>query len=145
MEAFQESVPIFELLGIAVLLGFVQLAWAAIAARRQQGLAWARGPRDEERPITGVAARLDRAFKNYMETFPLFAVAVIANMLQDTKSAGEASLVWWGAVLYVAARIIYVPLYASGVPSIRSLVWFVSVIGLLIVTAALFLPPPGGM
>jgi uncharacterized MAPEG superfamily protein len=143
MDMLQDAVPVYEMLGIAVLLGFVQLAWAAVAARRQQGLKWARGARDEDRPITGVAARLDRAFRNYMETFPLFAVAVIANLLGDTKSGAEAGLVWWGSALYVAARIIYVPLYARGVPGFRSLVWFVSVLGLLMVTAALFLPPPG--
>ena len=126
----------FELLGVAVLLGFVQLAWAAIAARRQQGLKWARGPRDEERPVTGVAARLDRAFRNYMETFPLFAVAMIA----DLTAEKTGFLTWWGALLFVGARIVYVPLYAAGTPGIRSLVWFVSVIGLLMVTAALFVP-----
>jgi len=143
MDNLINLVPVYELLGVAVLLGFVQLAWAAIAARRQQGLQWARGPRDEERPVSGVAARLERAFRNYMETFPLFAVAVIANMLGDTKSAGAEVLVWWGSVLYVAARIVYVPLSAAGIPTIRSYVWFVAIIGLLMVTAGLFLPPPG--
>src|ERR1700757_1084002 len=139
MEQLQEWINEFQLLGLAVLLGFVQLAWAAIAARQQQGLAWARGPRDEDRPVTGIAARLERAFRNYMETFPLFAVAVIANLTTDTKSPFASQLVWWGSLIYVLARIVYVPLYAAGVPGLRTLVWFVSVLGLLAVTAALFL------
>lgn len=141
MEQLQEWVNEFQLLGVAVLLGFVQLSWAAVAARRQQGLAWARGPRDEDRPVTGVAARLERAFRNYMETFPLFAVAVFANLTTDTKSAFASQLVWWGSLIYVGARIVYVPLYAAGVPGVRTLVWFISVLGLLAVTLALFLPP----
>ncbi len=136
MAEFQEWVNEFQMLGVAVLLGFIQLAWAAVAARQQQGLQWARGPRDEDRPVTGVAARLERAFRNYMETFPLFAVAVIA----DITAEHTGILTWWGSVLYVGARIVYVPLYAAGIPGLRSLVWFISVIGLLMVTFALFVP-----
>jgi uncharacterized MAPEG superfamily protein len=49
----------------------------------------------------------------------------------------------WGSVVYVGARIIYLPLYAYGVPNWRTIVWSISVLGLLMVTAALFVPPPG--
>ena len=125
-----------QLLAVAILLGFVQLCWAAVEARKQQGLKWARGARDEHKPITGVAARLERAFRNYMETFPLFAAAVIAAMTVEKTGL----LTWWGSLLYVGARILYVPLYAAGVPSIRTLVWFISIIGLLMVVASLFIP-----
>jgi len=116
---------------VAVLIGVVQLSWAAIAARRQQGLAWARGPRDEPRPATGVAARLERAFANFQETFPLFAASVLVVIALNETGRYSA----WGSILYVLARIVYVPLYAAGVPQIRSLVWFVSLIGLLMVWA----------
>jgi uncharacterized MAPEG superfamily protein len=125
-----------QLLAVAILLGFIQLSWAAVAARKQQGLAWARGPRDEDKPVTGKAARLERAFRNYMETFPLFAAAVIAAMTVEKTGM----LTWWGALIYVAARIIYVPLYVLGVPGLRTLVWFISIFGLLAVTIALFIP-----
>jgi uncharacterized MAPEG superfamily protein len=124
-----------QLLGLAVVIGVIQLAWAAIAARRQQSLKWAAGPRDEPMPISGVAARLDRAFHNFMETFPLFAAAVLAAAAADKLSA----LTLWGSGLYVISRAVYVPLYASGVPRVRSLVWGLGLIGLLMVTAALFL------
>lgn len=140
MDQLHDYVNEFQLLGVAVLLGLVQLVWAALAARRQQGLAWARGPRDEDRPVTGVAARLERAFRNFMETFPLFAVAVIADITAEKTSW----LTWWGSLIYVAARIVYVPLYAAGVPGVRSLVWFAAAIGLLMVTVALFLPVGAG-
>ena len=130
------------LLGVAVLLGVVQLAWAAVAARQQQGLQWARGPRDEDRPVTGVAARLERAFRNYMETFPLFAAALILGATIDQGDQLKHFLTLWGSVVYVGARIVYVPLYAGGVPGWRTLVWFISALGLLMVTAALFVPAP---
>jgi uncharacterized MAPEG superfamily protein len=124
-----------QLLVLAIAIGIINLMWAAIAARRQQGLKWAGGSRDEARPVTGVAARLDRAFTNYRETFPLFAAAVIVAYL--TGQTGGATL--WGSVMYVAARAAYVPLYASGVRYWRSLAWFVSFIGLVVLVIALFL------
>jgi uncharacterized MAPEG superfamily protein len=129
------AAPELQLLGFAILIGVVQLAWAAVAARRQQNLAWARGPRDEPMPIGGTAARLDRAFRNFMETFPFFAAAVIAADLLG--KLGPLTL--WGSGLYVAARALYVPLYATGVPTVRTLVWLVSLIGLLMVVVAIFL------
>jgi uncharacterized MAPEG superfamily protein len=126
--------PELSLLGFAIVIGVVQLGWAAGAARRQQSAAWNVGPRDEPWPVTGVAARLDRAFKNFMETFPLFAAAVIAADLLG--KLGPLTL--WGSGLYVAGRAIYVPLYATGVPVVRTLVWIVSLVGLLMVVAAIF-------
>jgi uncharacterized MAPEG superfamily protein len=123
-----------QLLGLAIVVGIVQLVWAAVAARRQQNMTWAAGPRDEPMPISGVAARLDRAFRNFMETFPFFAAAVLAAAVTDELSG----LTLWGAGLYVAGRALYVPIYASGIPRIRTLVWAVAMIGLFMVTAALF-------
>lgn len=125
-----------KLLGAAVVVGLVQLLWAAGAARAQQGdLKWAAGPRDTPKPLGGVAARLDRAFWNFAETFPFFAVAVLACAV-----AGKLGqpLTIWGAGLYVIGRALYVPLYASGVPMVRTLVWLVSLVGLLMVLVALF-------
>lgn len=124
-----------QLLILAIGIGVINLVWAAVAARRQQGLKWAGGSRDEPRPVVGVAARLERAFANYRETFPLFAAAAIVAYL--TGETGGAAL--WGGVMYVAGRAAYVPLYASGVRYWRSLAWFVSFIGLIVLVIALFL------
>lgn len=125
-----------QLVAVAVLIGFVQLLWAVVVATRQRNdLDWGMGPRDEPRPIHGVAARLERAYFNFMETFPLFAAAVVVAYL-----AGKLGpLTTWGATLYVVARAAYVPLYAAGVPVVRSLVWGVSLVGVLMIVAAVFL------
>ena len=124
-----------KLLGAAIVVGLVQLLWAAAAARAQQDLKWAAGPRDTPMPVGGVAARLDRAFWNFAATFPFLAAAVLACAV-----AGKLGtpLTVWGAGLYVAARALYVPLYASGIPTVRTLVWFVSLVGLVMVIVALF-------
>ena len=124
-----------QLLAAAMVVGLVQLMWAAGAARAQQNLKWAAGPRDQPMPVGGVAGRLHRAFWNVMETFPFFAAAVLAAAV-----AGKLGtpLTVWGCGLYVAARAIYVPLYASGVPSVRTLVWAIAMVGLVMVIVALF-------
>ena len=124
-----------KLLMAAVVLGMVQLFWAAGAARAQQDIKWAAGPRDTPMPISGGAARLQRAFWNFVETFPFFAAAILADAV-----AGKLGtpLTVWGASLYVGGRAVYPLLYATAVPLVRTLAWFVSIVGLIMVIWALF-------
>ncbi len=134
MDMMQTGVEL-KLLGAAVIVGLVQLLWAAGAARSQHDLKWAAGARDEPKPpLTGVPGRLDRAFRNFMETFPLFAAAVLAVVVLD--KSGPASV--WGAALYVIGRALYVPLYVAGTYLIRSIVWGVALAGLVMVIVAIF-------
>ena len=86
-------------------------------------------------PLRGVAGRLDRALKNYLETFPLFAAVVLAAHVADRHSA----LTRWGAQLYFWGRVAYLPLYAAGIPLVRSLVWDVAAVGILLLLVALLL------
>ena len=125
-----------RMLALSVVLGIVQIVAASHAASLQRGYRWSASPRDEKMPpLRGVAGRLDRALRNFMETFPLFAAAVLAAHAADKLSG----LTLWGSALYVISRAVYVPLYASGVPRVRSVAWGVGLIGLLMVTAAIFL------
>ena len=131
----EQAVPAeLKLLGVAVVIGLVQLLWATVAAARGQSRAWLLGPRDEPRALGETAGRLERAYRNFLETFPLFAAAVIAADLAGKLGA----LTLWGGGLYVAARALYVPLYAFGVPVARTLVWTAGSAGLLLVVAAFF-------
>jgi uncharacterized MAPEG superfamily protein len=119
----------------ACALGLVQIGIAATAGTMQRGLKWNAGARDEAMPpLTGVAGRLDRAQKNFLETFPFFAVAVIVAVMTNKTSAHTAQ----GAQLYFWARVAYVPLYALGISYVRTLVWAASLVGLLWVLLALF-------
>jgi uncharacterized MAPEG superfamily protein len=119
----------------SVLLGLAQLAIAATANTGQRGMAWGVGARDGELPPVGVvAARLDRAFKNFLETFGFFAVAVL--LLHATGKANGTSAM--GAQLYFWARVAYVPAYAIGVPFLRTLVWAAALVGLVMVLLPLF-------
>src|SRR3954470_8755141 len=102
-----------KLLIAAVVLGLVHLVWASVAGSGgHRDTAWLLGPRDDPRPVTGQAARLSRAYANFLETFPLFAVALIAALMVG-KSGTQTT---FGAWLYVIGRLTYVPLYALGLP-----------------------------
>ena len=125
----------FELsaLAAAVIWGFVQLVLAAQAANFQYGLKWAAGPRDMEvPPLKPVPGRIE--FRNYMETFPFFAAAILI-----AESAGvHGAMTRWGAIAYLGGRLAYTALYVSGIPLVRSLFWNVASFGLLAVLAAPF-------
>ena len=114
--------------------------WAAIRAKtRQYGTTWNVGARDEElAPLNPLAGRLARAQANYLETFPLLAAAVLIVSVAGLESRWTAL----GALIWLGARIVYLPLYAFGVPVLRTLVWTASLVGLLMVLwpalAALF-------
>jgi len=126
-----------SMLAVAIVLGLFQLLIAARAGNSQRGLKWNVGPRDEApKSVSKVAGRLERASRNFMETFPFFAAAVIVATLAGRHN--WATL--WGVQLYVAARIIYLPLYAFGVPGLRTLVWLVATLGIILIVAALFWP-----
>lgn len=45
----------------------------------------------------------------------------------------------WGAQLYFWGRVLYVPLYASGVFLLRSLVWNVPTLGIVLILLSLVL------
>ncbi|KRG39339.1 hypothetical protein ARC78_14795 [Stenotrophomonas pictorum JCM 9942] len=114
-------------LGWAVVLGILQMLLAATASTSQRGLKWNVSARDGRAPpLTGAAARLQRAWANFLETFPLFAAAVLAVVLLHRQNPSTAL----GAQLYLWARVLYVPLYAAGIPYLRSLVWGVAMAGI---------------
>jgi len=122
-----------KMLGWSVCLGLLYLTIAASLATQQRGIKWNAGNREgEPKPLTGVAARAQRANLNFLETFPFFAAAVLAVMLQGSNNAHTAM----GAELYFWARLVYLPVYLIGVPYLRTLVWFASIWGLVMLIAA---------
>lgn len=130
-----ESLPIeLRMLAWATVLGLVQLFAAAALMTRQRGVQWNAGARDGvPTPLTGIAGRLDRAQRNFLETFPLFAATALAVALTGRGDAMTAL----GAQLYFWARVVYVPIYAAGISYVRSLVWVASVAGMLLVLRGL--------
>jgi uncharacterized MAPEG superfamily protein len=116
-------------------LGIVYVLLAATLGTAQRGLDWNVGNRDgAAKPLTGAAARAHRASRNFLETFPFFAAAVLAVVLAKATTAHTAL----GAMLYFWARLVYLPVYIIGIPYLRTLVWAVSLWGLLQLLWALF-------
>ncbi len=128
--------PPILILGLAALIGVVHLLWASIAAQPQRGLKWNVGPRDEPRVLTGMAGRLERAFANYRETFPLFAAALLGCYLGGQMDDLVVTAGW----IYVIARALYLPLYAFGVTYVRSLVWGAAFAAIVAILISLLLP-----
>jgi uncharacterized MAPEG superfamily protein len=120
----------FIMLGAIIVLALVNIMWAGNARTKQYGIEWNMGPRDETAmpPLNPLAGRLLRAQANLYETLPLFVAALLG-------AAAVGHLGWKtqaGAVLYFVGRLIYLPLYAAGVPKVRTLAWLVAMIGLLL-------------
>ena len=108
-------------LTLAALLQVVQYTLFSVAANLQVGPRYAAGPRDQHRPLTGVAARLQRALNNHFEGLILFGIAVTVTTLSGQSSALTAGCAW----AYLGARVIYIPAYAFGWTPGRSLIWAV--------------------
>jgi uncharacterized MAPEG superfamily protein len=123
------------MLAASCALGLVYVLLAAALGTGQRGLAWNAGNRDgEARPLTGIAARALRAQANFLETFVFFAAAALAVVVSGRSSAHTVL----GTQLYFWARAIYLPIYLIGIPYLRTVVWAISLWGILQLLEALF-------
>jgi uncharacterized MAPEG superfamily protein len=131
-----DMTPEFIMLALVLILALAQIIAAGAARTAELGGKWNAGPRDGDPPPPGkLAGRLIRAQANLFETLPLFAAAVI--MAHIAGKDGELTLI--GANLFFFGRLVYLPLYALGVPYIRSLAWLAATAGLVMVIVALFI------
>jgi uncharacterized MAPEG superfamily protein len=113
-------------------LGIVHLIAASHFISFQYGYRWTAGNREEEMPpLKGIAGRVDRAGINFLETFPIFAAAVLVAHFTGHRGA----LTLWGANLYFWGRIVYAVAYTAGFPMVRSAIWNVAVIGIVLILA----------
>ncbi|HWU25510.1 MAG TPA: MAPEG family protein [Rhizomicrobium sp.] len=120
-----------------LILAFVQVLLFSSARTAQYGRKWNTGPRDAAMPpLNPVAGRLQRAQTNLFETLPLFMGGVLVAHLIDR----ENKLTAIGAQLYFWGRVAYLPLYALGIPFIRTLVWLASAAGLVLIYYVLLMP-----
>lgn len=120
-----------------MVLALIQILLPAMFRNRETGVTYNTGPRDEAGPPVGVmTGRLRRAQANLFETLPLFIAAVLIAHV----AGREGALTAWGAGLYLVARVVYLPLYAFGVPYLRSLIWVLSMLGLCLILVAILWP-----
>ncbi|MFT0545545.1 MAPEG family protein [Allopusillimonas ginsengisoli] len=117
-----------QMLGWAIVLGFMYVFVAIGFATWQRGLKWNTGNRDDaEQPLGKHAQRAHRASRNFLETFPFFAAATLAVVVAD-RTGTQTAL---GAEIYLVARVLYLPIYIAGIPYLRTLVYIASIWGIL--------------
>jgi uncharacterized MAPEG superfamily protein len=100
-------------------------------ATGQLGMGYLLSSRDEQRTLTGITARLDRALTNAITAMVLFAPAILILALKNGFSPATLT----AAQAFLIARILYVPAYGFGLTGIRTLVWLVG----FAATAALYI------
>ncbi|MBV8850169.1 MAG: MAPEG family protein [Methylobacteriaceae bacterium] len=117
-----------KLLGWSVVLLLVQIVLQAASATSEVGLPYAMTSRDDNRqPRSVYAGRFKRALGNLLETYPAF-VALALGLVVSNKAGGVGAI---GAELYLAARVLYLIIYAAGISVLRTLIWALSIIGLV--------------
>lgn len=121
-------------LALGAILLLVHVLLAGHFRTRQYGTAWNMGARDESMPpLDPVPARLLRAQANYLETFPVAIVALLGVVLAGKTSDLTAAAAW----IWLAARVVYLPLHGAGVPKWRTLVWAVGTLAIVVVLGVL--------
>ncbi len=114
---------------LVLLLYVVQTFLPSAIMSREVGpevMHYAGGPRDYPLKLTKNAGRALRALHNMNEAMfvflPLSLLAVHFGL--------DSGLALWGAVVFLLARIAYVPAYITAIGLTRSIVWTVGHIGL---------------
>ena len=118
--------PELTALTLAALLQVVQFALMAIPVNIELGTAKTMSPRDPDRMSAPMAeqvstktGRLVRALNNHFEGLILFGIACTV----ITVSGQSTGLTATCAVIYLIARIAYVPAYYYGLVPWRSVIW----------------------
>ena len=119
-----------KILTLGAVLLVVYIFTATRFKTAQYGRKWNVGPRDEALPPPSpMTGRTIRAQANFQETFPIAIVALLGVVLANKTSA----MTELGGWIWLGARVVYLPLYAAGVPVIRTVVWTVGIAGLVMV------------
>ena len=97
----------------------------------QVGLAMLATPRDDMPELEGMAGRFLRILENSIVSMALFAPAVL--ILAQKGGFSEATLL--AAQVFLIARVVYVLIYALGIPWLRTGIWLIG----FVATAYLYL------
>ena len=125
--------PDLQMLVWSAALALVQMLVAVLGAMGQVGLTRLAGNREGLAEMTGWPGRARRAHLNMLESLVIFAVVVlvahVAGRANETTALG-ATLFFWG-------RVAFALVYLAGIPWLRTLVWLVSVAGILLIFSQL--------
>ena len=128
-----------ELLVLAwgCVLALVHVFAAVRVKTRQYGVKWNMGARDEALPPPEpIVGRLARAQANFFETFPIAAAAILIVTVAGRTDEWTAI----GAILWLAMRALYLPVYALGIPKLRTVIFLLSVVGIALILRPVLWP-----
>jgi uncharacterized MAPEG superfamily protein len=113
----------------SVALTFIQMLVAVSGAILQFGLPELASNREDLPPATSWAGRAQRAHYNMLQNLVLFAVLILVTEITNKNSA----MTGFGAQLFFWARVAYAVIYVVGLPWVRTGVWGISVVGLILI------------
>lgn len=126
---------------LMIVAELVVINWALIVvaslikarAWKPAGMMAALGNRDKVEDCSGFPARTDRAARNMLENMVLFtALVLVASVGGVTDPRVEL-----GARIFFWARLVYIPIYMTGIPVARTAVWAISIIGMGMIFASI--------
>jgi uncharacterized MAPEG superfamily protein len=119
-----------KILALSTILLLFYIVAATQSKTAQYGAKWNMGPRDSAVPEpSALTGRLVRAQANFLETYPIAIIALLGVVVAN-KTSSTTALGGW---IWLGARVVYWPLYAAGIPLVRTIVWGISIAGLVMV------------
>ena len=113
----------------SVVLTLLQVGIAATGAQIQVGLPTLAGNREKLPELTGWVGRAQRAHRNMLESLVLFGALVLVAVVAGKTNATTLM----GAQIFFWARVVYALVYYAGIPWLRTGVWAVSVVGMVMI------------
>lgn len=119
-----------KILTLGAVLLLIHIFAATHFKTSQYGLKWNMGARDESvPPVAPLTGRLMRAQANFEETLPIAIIALLGVVIAN-RTNGSTALGGW---IWLGARAAYLPIYAAGLPVIRTIAFGISLAGLVMV------------
>ena len=113
--------PELTILAVSILLHMGVMGAYSLKANRELGPKYPLSPRDGAPPkaLSQSCSRLQRVMNNSFESLILFAPVALMVGLTGQSTGVTATL----AVIFLIARILYIPAYVMGLVPGRSLIW----------------------
>ena len=112
-----------------VVLAAGQMVVAVLLTMTKISLPELAGNRDDLPSADGMAGRAKRAHTKMLESLPLFAILILVAHVAGLTNEQTAL----GAQIFLGARLVYAIVYLVGIPWVRTGIWGVSVIGMIMI------------
>jgi uncharacterized MAPEG superfamily protein len=93
------------------------------------------GARDEALEQTRFLGRTSRAAQNQIESLALITPVILIAHLVGTNTA----MTEMGSLIYLVARLVYMPVYWLGIPFIRTMIFTAGLVGIVMIAASILM------